>query len=163
MWRWHTCLTLELICPTSVRKSRAFIHSFVLRRVSLARSCRCTTTRSRMNFNRGSGHIELIACTLLVMFSIVRSFRLTGGGPGLGVFGDIAEFGLKNRAREMLMHKRWKSIRMHCCRRRLCMAQSIHRPDLIGCCPHSVIRRYSSFLPATEAGSADERETDSRL
>lgn len=80
-----TCLTSELICPTSVKKSRAFIHSAVLSLVSLASSCKCTTTRSRMNFNRGSGHVELIACTLLVMFSIVKSLRLIGA-----VVGDIA-------------------------------------------------------------------------
>ena len=65
-----------------------------------------------MNFNRGSGHVELIACTLLVMFSIVRSFRLIGGAPGVVVFGDIVELDPKNRAREGLMQKRWKLVRV---------------------------------------------------
>ena len=69
---------------------RAFIHSAVLSLVSLARSCKCTTARSKMNFSRGSGHVELIACTLLVIFSMVRSFRLIGAAGA--VVGDIVSF-----------------------------------------------------------------------
>jgi hypothetical protein len=35
-----------------------------------------------MNFNRRSGHVEFIAWTLLVIFSIVKSFRLIGAVVG---------------------------------------------------------------------------------
>ena len=44
--RKRTCLTSLLICPTFTRKLRAAIHSFVLNRVSRAKSCRCVTSRS---------------------------------------------------------------------------------------------------------------------
>jgi hypothetical protein len=42
----HTCLTSLLICPTFTRKFKAAIHSFVLNRVSRAKSWRCVTSRS---------------------------------------------------------------------------------------------------------------------
>jgi len=48
-----------------------------------------------MNFSRESGHVELIACTLLVMFSMVKSFRLIGA-VGVDV-GDIVNFELLER------------------------------------------------------------------
>lgn len=56
----------------------AVIHSSVVSLVSLARSCRCMTVRSRIYFNRRLLHCELMARTFSVMLSIVRSFKLTG-------------------------------------------------------------------------------------
>lgn len=44
--RMNSCRTSEEICPTWTRKLRAAIHSFVLNRVSRAKSWRWVTRRS---------------------------------------------------------------------------------------------------------------------
>lgn len=61
--------------PTSVRNCRPAIHSFVLRRVSRAKSCRWVTSRSSTYRRRASSHCELMRMTFSVMLSMVRSLR----------------------------------------------------------------------------------------
>jgi hypothetical protein len=143
-----TCLTSELICPTSVRKSRAFIHSAVLSLVSLARSCKCTTTRSRMNFNRGSGHVELIACTLLVMFSIVRSLRLIGADVGGIVICDVVCFVKYCREVEHTKKGRMRRalIQIYGCS--TCIAMTLVRPNL---------HQLPQWLPGCPSGDGNRK------
>lgn len=50
---WRTSVQ---ICPTDVRKWIAFIHSSLLRRVALTKSCRCVTSISKRYFDLRSGH-----------------------------------------------------------------------------------------------------------
>lgn len=69
-----TCLTSVLICPTLTRKSSPAIHSLVLNLVSRAKSCKCVTSRSRMNFVRTSSPCELIRIVFSVILSAVRFF-----------------------------------------------------------------------------------------
>lgn len=65
-----TCRTSLLICPTLTRKSNAAIHSLVLKRTSLAKSCRWVTKRAITYLSRSSGPCELITIVFSVILSI---------------------------------------------------------------------------------------------
>lgn len=64
----HTCRTSVIIWPVAARNWSPAIHSFVLRRVSRAKSCKWVTSRSRTNLNRGFGLFELFTITFSVIF-----------------------------------------------------------------------------------------------
>lgn len=70
-----TCRTSVQVCPVAVKKRSPAIHSCVLSRVSLAKSWRWCTKRSRMYLKRSFGFAELIATTFSVILSMVRSFK----------------------------------------------------------------------------------------
>jgi hypothetical protein len=74
-----TCRTSLDICPTLTRKLSAAIHSFVLSRVSRAKSWRCVTSRSITYVRRASLPWEFIITVFAVILSIFRSF--IGGAP----------------------------------------------------------------------------------
>ena len=94
----HTCLTSVHIWPTAVRKLIPAIHSFVLSRVSRAKSWRWVTSLSKTYFVRGSGSFELMMMVFSVIVSALRSF--TGG-----IFileGSMSEVGVDERLRLQL-------------------------------------------------------------
>jgi hypothetical protein len=75
-----------LICPTFTKKLRAAIHSFVLNRVSRAKSCKCVTKRSITYINLWSELCELMVTVFSVILSMLRSFI----GGTLTRFGSMA-------------------------------------------------------------------------
>ena len=88
---YNTCRTSLHICPVWVKNCMPAIHSRVLNRVSLAKSCMCVTNRSSTYFSLGSGPCELMAIVFSVIFSIVRSIKggtLTLDGSILGYEGN---------------------------------------------------------------------------
>jgi hypothetical protein len=68
----HTCRTSVHVLPVAVRNSRPAIHSFVLNRVSRAKSWRCDTSLSKIYLNRGSGLPELMRIVFSVMVSALK-------------------------------------------------------------------------------------------